>query len=219
MSDVRIAPSVLAANLVRLAEEVGRVEAGGADWIHFDVMDGRFVPNISFGIPVLQSLRGITSLPLDVHLMIVEPERYIDAFAEAGADSITVHAEACPHLEGVLAHIQNKGCRAGVALNPSTPIGVLEYVRHRLDLVLVMTVNPGYGGQTMIPEVLPKIRALREWLGEDRKSVDIVVDGGVNRATAAAIIEAGADVLVVGSGIFSQPSENYFQEIQDIRSL
>lgn len=217
MSATLIAPSILAANQTKIAEEVARVEAGGADWIHIDVMDGRFVPNITFGIPLVRDLREVTSLPLDVHLMIVEPEKYIDAFAKAGADHITVHAEACPHLERTLAQIQEAGCRAGVALNPSTPLEALHYVRHRLDLVLIMTVNPGFGGQSFIHEVVPKTKALREWLDRTGKPVDIVIDGGVNTTTAPAVVHAGANVLVAGSAIYKHPAETYAHHIHSIR--
>lgn len=212
-----IAPSILAANQTRMAEEVAAVEAGGADWIHVDVMDGRFVPNITFGIPLVRDLRKETSLPLDVHLMIVEPEKYIDAFAEAGANNITVHAEACPHLERTLAQIQEAGCKAGVALNPSTPMSALEYVLHRLDLVLVMTVNPGFGGQSFLSNVVPKIQQLSTWFKESGKAVDIVIDGGVNRTTSSSVTQAGANVLVAGSAIFKHPVDSYASQIQAIR--
>lgn len=212
-----IAPSILAANQTRMAEEVSQVEAAGADWIHVDVMDGRFVPNITFGIPLVRDLRPVTKLPLDVHLMIVEPEKYIDAFAQAGADHITVHAETCPHLERVLAQIQEAGCKAGVALNPSTPMSVLEYVLHRLDLVLVMTVNPGFGGQSFLSNVVPKVAQLSTWFKESGKAVDIVIDGGVNRTTSSLVTEAGANVLVAGSAIFKHPADSYASQIQAIR--
>jgi ribulose-phosphate 3-epimerase len=196
---------------------VDLVTSAGADWLHIDVMDGCFVPNITFGIPLVQALRPITKLPLDVHLMIVEPERHIEAFAKAGADAITVHAETCSHLEQTLAQIQQAGCRAGVALNPSTNIDVLRYVRHRLDLVLIMTVNPGFSGQKLISEILPKIGELKKWLGNEIKTVDIVVDGGVNKTTAASVIRAGADVVVAGSGIFGFPPDTYNEQIRAIR--
>lgn len=215
---VRIAPSILAADQTRIAEEVAQIEAGGADWIHVDVMDGCFVPNISFGVPLTRDLREVTELPLDVHLMIVEPGKYIRAFANAGADHITVHAEACPHLERTLALIQESGCKAGVALNPATSLDTLRYVRHRLDLVLIMTVNPGFGGQSFIPEMVPKIEELRNWLDAGRKAVDIVVDGGVNRTTSSAVIKAGADVLVAGSAIFKHSANSYAATIEQLRN-
>ncbi len=214
---IRIAPSILSADLAHLAEEVQAVEQGGADWLHIDVMDGRFVPNLTFGMPLVRSLRPVTQLPLDVHLMIVEPERYIDAFAQAGADHITVHAEACPHLERTLAQIQEAGCKAGVALNPSTPLHVLEYVWHRLDLVLIMTVNPGFGGQSFIQATLPKIRSLHNALQQHKPDAWIAVDGGVSPQTAPAITAAGASVLVAGNAIFSASSELYPQMIRTIR--
>lgn len=214
---ILVAPSILAANQTRMGEEVKQVEQGGADWIHVDVMDGRFVPNITFGMPLVRALRQETQLPLDVHLMIVEPERYIEAFAKAGANHISVHAEACPHLERVLAQIQESGCRAGVALNPATPLDILQYVLHRLDLVLIMTVNPGFGGQSFLWEMVPKIKRLREWLDQNRKTVDIVIDGGVNTTTATAVLEAGANVLVAGSSIFGHPAHTYPEQILSLR--
>lgn len=214
---VQIAPSILAANFANLEAEVRAVEEAGAEILHLDVMDGCFVPNISFGIPVVRSLRKITRLPLDVHLMIVEPEKYIDAFAEAGADQITVHVEACPHLERTLFQIQETGCRAGVALNPSTSVEFLRYVAHRLDQVLIMTVNPGFGGQSLIEETLPKIQQAREIMQDARKTIDIQVDGGVNKSTAPAVITAGADVLVAGSAIFQGSRSHYKANMQALR--
>lgn len=214
---IRIAPSILSADLAHLADEVRAVEQGGADWLHIDVMDGRFVPNLTFGMPLVRSLRPVTRLPLDVHLMIVEPERYIDVFAQAGADHITVHAEACPHLERTLAQIQEAGCKAGVALNPSTPLHALDYVWHRLDLVLIMTVNPGFGGQSFIQATLPKIQALSQTLQHHKPDALIAVDGGVSPQTAPAIADAGASVLVAGNAVFSAASELYAQKIHAIR--
>lgn len=215
---VRIAPSLLSANLARLAEEIRAVEEAGADWLHLDVMDGRFVPNLTFGVPILAAIKKITSLPLDVHLMIVEPERHIEAFAKAGADHLTVHPEASVHLERTLASIQSFGCKAGVALNPSTPLSSLDYIWHRLDLVLLMTVNPGFGGQTLISEVLPKITSVRQEAERRGKKVDICVDGGVNTATSGAVISAGADLLVAGNAIFSCPKDRYAEMIASLRS-
>ncbi|MCB9637629.1 MAG: ribulose-phosphate 3-epimerase [Myxococcales bacterium] len=216
---IRIAPSILSADLAYLAEDVLAVEQSGADWLHVDVMDGRFVPNLTFGMPLVKSLRHVTQLPLDVHLMIVEPERYIEAFAAAGADHITVHAEACPHLERTLAQIQETGCKAGVALNPSTPLSVLDYVYHRLDLVLIMTVNPGFGGQSFIKATLPKIEQLSEKLADNNPNTIIAVDGGVSPITVGEIAKAGATALVAGNAIFSAPKEEYAEKILAIRQV
>jgi len=204
-STVRIAPSILSADLARLADEIQSVEQGGADWIHVDVMDGRFVPNITLGPVVVKAARAVTRLPLDVHLMIVEPERYVEAFAEAGADVISVHVEACTHLQRVLAEIRRLGKRAGVVLNPHTHHSALEYVLDSVDLVLVMSVNPGFGGQSFLPSVLPKILALRQMIDGRRLAIDLEVDGGVAPDTARAVTEAGANVLVAGSAVFGQP--------------
>jgi len=203
-SNVRIAPSILSADFARLGEEIAAVEEAGADWIHVDVMDGRFVPNLTIGPPVVKAVRGVTKLPLDVHLMIVEPERYVDAFADAGADVLTVHAEASTHLHRVIQQIKARGCRAGVSLNPHTPEDVLRYVIADLDLVLVMSVNPGFGGQSFLPEILPKIRALRGMIERAGANVDVEVDGGVKPGTAGSVVSAGADVLVAGSAVFGQ---------------
>ena len=201
-----IAPSILSADFARLGDEVRAVEAAGADWIHVDVMDGMFVPNITIGAPVVKRLRGIAQRPLDVHLMIADPARYIDDFAAAGADWIVVHQEACLHLHRVIQHIKAKGKKAGVALNPATPPATIEYVLADLDLVLIMSVNPGFGGQQFIPSALDKIRRLRLLL-EEHGRVDVIVevDGGVTPANAAEIVRAGADALVAGNAVFSQP--------------
>jgi ribulose-phosphate 3-epimerase len=217
ISPVLIAPSILSADLAHLGDEVRAVEAAGADWIHVDVMDGRFVPNITFGMPVLKSVRKVTKLPLDVHLMIVEPERYIEAFAEAGADHITVQLEACIHLDRVLASIRDVGCRAGVALNPATPLDGLRYVMHRLDQVMIMTVNPGYGGQSFMPEVVPKISRMRQLINDSGKAIDIVIDGGVKPGTIEQVVEAGANVAVAGSAIFSASPDAYASKIGALR--
>jgi ribulose-phosphate 3-epimerase len=201
---VKIAPSILAADFAVLAQEIARVEAGGADQLHVDVMDGRFVPNLTVGPLVVEAIRKRTRLPLDVHLMIVEPERYVGDFVRAGADMVTVHAEACPHLQRTLAQVRELGARSGAALNPATPIDVLQYVLEDLDLVLVMSVNPGFGGQKFLPAVYPKIRHVRTMLGP--RAIDVSVDGGVKAEHARSLAEHGATVLVAGSAIFGAPN-------------
>lgn len=212
---LKIAPSLLSADFSRLDEEVKRVEDGGADLLHFDVMDGCFVPNITFGSLVVESLRDKTTLPFDVHLMIEKPDNYIERFAEAGGDIITVHAEACIHLQRTLKHIKQHGVKAGVALNPETPIHVIEDVLENLDMILVMTVNPGYGGQDFIATMLPKIRKAKNMIKERGLIIDIEVDGGINIKTAPLVVKAGANILVAGTAIFSQPDVK--QVIQMLR--
>ncbi|CAM3913483.1 ribulose-phosphate 3-epimerase [Geobacillus sp. FSL K6-0789] len=201
---IRIAPSILSADFSRLAEEIRSVEEGGADWLHVDVMDGRFVPNITIGPPVVAAIRPVTKLPLDVHLMIADPDRYIPAFAKAGADIISVHAEACVHLHRTIHFIKEQGVKAGVVLNPHTPVETIRHVIADVDLVLLMTVNPGFGGQAFIPSVVPKIREVARLAGEQNKTLDIEVDGGVNAKTAPLCAEAGANVLVAGSAIYNE---------------
>lgn len=200
---IKIAPSVLSADFGKLKDEIVWVEQCGADWLHLDVMDGIFVPNITIGPLVLEAVKPLTGLFMDVHLMITAPEKHIDAFCRAGADLITVHAEACPHLHRVLSMIREKGVKAGVALNPSTSEQVIDYVWDVLDLVLVMSVNPGFGGQSFIPGVLPKIKKIAERINKTGRAVELQVDGGVNPDTYRTVIDAGATTLVAGSAIFN----------------
>jgi len=200
---LKLAASILSADFARLGEQVRRVEEGGADYIHIDVMDGRFVPNLTVGPLVVEAVRRMTSLPLDVHLMIEEPERYTRDFIEAGASILTVHQEACRHLQATLAEIRSLGARAGVSLCPATPVSVLEDVTEDLDLVLIMTVNPGFGGQKLIPATVRKVQRARNLLQEMDCSAELEVDGGVNVETVARLVAAGAEVIVAGSAVFS----------------
>lgn len=204
---MKIAPSILSADFAALGEAIARVEGAGADQLHIDVMDGHFVPNLTIGPPVIESIKKRTRLPLDVHLMIEEPERHVDTYARAGADLLTVHVEACTHLQRTLAQIREAGARAGAALNPSTLPEALEYVFDDLDLILVMSVNPGFGGQSFIPTAYAKLRRLRALL--PGRQIELSVDGGVSRGNAAALAQAGAEVLVAGSAIFgaADPAE------------
>ncbi|MGG3913187.1 ribulose-phosphate 3-epimerase [Bacillus sp. es.034] len=201
---MKIAPSILSANFAELGNEIKDVEKGGADYIHVDVMDGHFVPNITLGPMIVKAIRPLTTLPLDVHLMIENPSQYIEAFADAGADYITVHVEADPHLHRTIQMIKGKGVKAGVVLNPGTPAESIRPVLQDVDMVLLMTVNPGFGGQSFIPSVVPKIKQIREWANEVNPSLEIEVDGGINPETAAVCAEAGADVFVAGSAIYNK---------------
>ncbi len=197
-----IAPSILAADFTKLAAEIEMVNSSVADWLHVDVMDGRFVPNISFGMFVVEAINRVARKPLDIHLMIVEPEKYIEAFRKAGAHMITVHAEACPHLHRTIHQIKETGALAGVAINPHTSPEVLEYVLEDLDMVLVMSVNPGFGGQKFIYQTLPKVRRLREMITAANSKALIEIDGGVGLQNAEVLLQAGADVLVAGNSVF-----------------
>ena len=214
---VRIAPSILSADFGRLGDEVRAAEAAGADYIHCDVMDGRFVPNITIGPLVVRAVRAATKLPLDVHLMIVEPERYVDEFAAAGADNITVHAEASAHLHRTIQQIRAHGKRASVALNPHSSLDSLHLVLPDLSMVLLMTVNPGFGGQQFISAVVPKIRELRQEITRRGLDVDIEVDGGIAADTAATVVDAGANVLVAGNAVFAAPGKDYAAAIAALR--
>jgi ribulose-phosphate 3-epimerase len=214
---LRIAPSILSADFARLGEEVRAAEAAGADLIHVDVMDGRFVPNITIGPVVVRAVRAVTKLPLDVHLMIVEPERYIESFAKAGADLISFHLEAVPDVGGTARMIRSLGKRSTVAVKPATPLDRVLPALPDLDMVLLMTVNPGFGGQSFMPEVVPKIRALRAEIEDRRLDVDVEVDGGIAPATAPTVVEAGANVLVAGSAVFGAPGRDYGAAIAALR--
>lgn len=213
---IKIAPSILSADFAKLGEEVQEVERAGADLIHIDVMDGHFVPNITMGPIVVEALRPITKLPLDVHLMIENPDKYIESFAKAGADYITVHVEACRHLHRTLQLIKASGAKPGVVLNPHTPVEQIVHVLNDIDMVLFMTVNPGFGGQTFIESVIPKIRQLRGMIEERGLTIDIEIDGGINEETIKPCVEAGANIFVAGSAIYNK--EDRAQALQAIKA-
>jgi ribulose-phosphate 3-epimerase len=198
----KLAPSILSADFARLGEEIKAVEEAGADYIHIDIMDGHFVPNITIGPLVVETAKAVTTLPLDVHLMISDPDRYVQDFIKAGSDLLSVHVETCPHLQRTLTYIRELGGRSAAVLNPSTPISTLEYVMDDLDMVLLMTVNPGFGGQKFIPTMLPKIQKLRALIDEKKLPIELEVDGGVNLENISQISQAGADVVVAGSAVY-----------------
>ncbi|MBP6606873.1 MAG: ribulose-phosphate 3-epimerase [Nitrospira sp.] len=213
---IRIAPSILSADFARLAEEVARVEEAGADWLHIDVMDGHFVPNLTVGPPIVEALRKVTALPLDVHLMMTNPDAFIGEFAEAGADYLTVHVEACPHLHRTVQSIKERGVKAGVTLNPATPAGTLSEIVRDADLILIMSVNPGFGGQKFIPSSLRKIAEVRALIDRTQSRALLEVDGGVKPDNVTEILAAGAEVLVAGSAVFS--SHDYAAAITALRA-
>jgi ribulose-phosphate 3-epimerase len=213
---IKLAPSILSADFARLGEQIAEVTRAGADYIHVDVMDGHFVPNITIGAPVVASIRPVTSLPLDVHLMIEHSERYISEFVQAGADIITVHVEACPHLQRTIRLIKELGAKAGVSLNPPTPLSAVEEFIPHVDLVLIMSVNPGFGGQSFIPETLPRIANMRKMLDDRKLSAELEVDGGITADNAPDIVKAGANVLVAGNSIF-RAKEGITQALRRLR--
>jgi len=217
MKKILVAPSILSADFANLGQDIKKIEAAGADWVHVDVMDGQFVPNITIGVPVVKSIRKVTNMPFDVHLMIVEPEKYIKEFAQAGSDLITVHAEACNNLEETIDLIKSFGVKAGVSIKPKTPVDVIKNLIRKLDLVLIMTVEPGFGGQSFIMDCLPKISEAKEIAEkESLNDLYIQVDGGINGKTAGLAISAGADVLVAGNYIYN--ADNINQAVMSLKN-
>ncbi|MEQ1705180.1 MAG: ribulose-phosphate 3-epimerase [Rickettsiales bacterium] len=218
MRKIKIAPSILAADFARLGEEITAITKAGADYIHIDVMDGHFVPNLTFGPWVIKAIRSYTSLPFDVHLMIEPVDPFIEAYAQAGADIITVHAEATKHLHRTLQLIKSFGKKCGVSLVPTTPASALEYIMDDIDMVLVMSVNPGFGGQSFIHSQLDKVKTIRTMIDKTGRNIDLEIDGGINAQTAKLAIEAGADVLVAGSAVFNKNPADYAKNIMNLRS-
>lgn len=214
---IKIAPSLLSANFAYLADEIKKVEAAGADLLHLDIMDGHFVPNLTFGPPVIAALRQVTKLPFDVHLMVTNPQELIEPFVKAGADILTVHAETAPHMHRLIQTIKASGVRAAVSLNPATSLTTIEEVLGDLDMVLIMSVNPGFGGQQFIPESINKIKRLRQLIESRNLKVDIEVDGGINKSTARTVVDAGATILVAGSAVYGAPDVT--KAIQELRGL
>lgn len=212
----KVAPSVLAADFAELGSQLRAVSEAGAEWIHLDVMDGAFVPSISFGMPVIKSIRRVTDRVFDVHMMVEEPGRYVEDVKKAGADVITVHAEACKHLDRVISQIKEAGCRAGVALNPATPVSVLEHILDQVDMVLIMTVNPGFGGQKFIPYTIEKVKAVRRLCDERGLTTDIQVDGGISAANVREVLEVGANIFVAGSAVFGTDPAARTREMVEI---
>lgn len=211
-----LAPSILSADFAHLGNDIKTIDNAGADYVHIDVMDGKFVPSISFGMPVMKAIRKYTDKVFDVHLMIEEPGRYINEFKEAGADIITVHAEACCHLNRTLQAIKNAGCKTGVALNPATPLSVLDYVLEYTDMVLIMSVNPGFGGQSYIPNSTEKIAQIRDIINKRGLDTDIEVDGGINQSNVTEVINAGANVIVAGSAVFNGDAQKNVEAFKEI---
>ncbi len=217
MNTTKIAPSILSADFSRLADEIIKIDEAGADLVHIDVMDGHFVPNLTFGPPVVAAIRKVTKLPFDVHLMVTNPQDLIVPFVKAGADIITIHAETAPHMHRLIQNIKECGKRAGISLNPSTPLAVIEEVLSDVDMILIMSVNPGFGGQKFIPNAIDKIARLKTMIDERKLTVEIEVDGGINAATAQQVIAAGANILVAGSAVYGAPDIK--QAIKSIRGI